>query len=60
MQKRLSNTTPEQPVVLVDQKNNMQIKGSPSKFHYPIGAHDQESLSNFITQMYNTTNQMDS
>ena len=34
---------------------DIQLKGSSAKFHYPIAAHDSESLSNFITQMYNSS-----
>ena len=37
----------------------MQVEGEPKQFHYPIGAHDQERLSNFITQMYNTNGPID-
>lgn len=34
---------------------DIQLRGSQAKFHHQIAAHDSESLSHFITQMYNTT-----
>ena len=38
-----------------EEEDVLELHGTQAKIHHPLQNHDQDYLSNFITQMYQTT-----